>query len=122
MPDMGILRPSNLFDAKIMLLKKGYIWNFIAEDLLFLNRCNFNAYCLFSLVNTVVYCVPAHWIWSKDGFLYKMGAVDIAGSGGVHLVGGVSGKRSADNPGSINNLQHITSFHKVNLHSNFVFF
>jgi hypothetical protein len=27
-----------------------------------------------------------------------MGAVDIAGSGGVHLVGGVSGKKSAINP------------------------
>lgn len=30
-------------------------------------RCNFNAYCLFSLVNTVVYCLPAHWMWSPSG-------------------------------------------------------
>ncbi len=54
-------------------------------------RCNFNAYCLFSLVNTVVYVLPAHWMWAPTGFLYNMGAVDIAGSGPVHLVGGASG-------------------------------
>ncbi len=53
-------------------------------------RCNFNAYCLFSLVNTIVYCLPAHWLWSPKGILYNMGVVDIAGSGGVHLTGGTS--------------------------------
>lgn len=57
-----------------------------------LHSCNFNAYCLFSLVNTVVYCIPAHWLWSPKGFLYQLGVVDIAGSGGVHLVGGSSGE------------------------------
>ena len=54
-------------------------------------RCDFYAYCIFSLVNTVVYCVPAGWIWGSHGFLYNLGVVDIAGSGGVHLIGGVSG-------------------------------
>ncbi|XP_059079544.1 putative ammonium transporter 3 [Tigriopus californicus] len=53
-------------------------------------RCNFYAYCLFSLVNTVVYCFPAGWLWGQHGFLKNLGAVDIAGSGGVHLVGGSS--------------------------------
>ncbi|XP_033366334.1 putative ammonium transporter 3 [Bombus vosnesenskii] len=53
-------------------------------------RCNFKAYCLFSFLNTIVYCVPAGWIWGDQGFLKKMGAVDIAGSGVVHLVGGTS--------------------------------
>ena len=24
-------------------------------------RCNFKAYCLFSLLNTLVYCIPAGW-------------------------------------------------------------
>jgi Amt family ammonium transporter len=43
-------------------------------------------------VNTVVYCFPAGWIWSENGFLRSLGAVDIAGSGAVHLVGGASGK------------------------------
>ncbi len=54
-------------------------------------RCNFYAYCIFSFVNTVVYCVPAGWLWGDHGFLKKLGAVDVAGSGGVHLVGGASG-------------------------------
>lgn len=54
-------------------------------------RCNFKAYCLFSLLNTVIYAVPAGWVWGKHGFLANLGAVDIAGSGCVHLVGGVSG-------------------------------
>ena len=53
-------------------------------------RCNFHAYCLFSLVNTIVYCVPAHWLWESTGFLYALDVIDIAGSGGVHLVGGAS--------------------------------
>jgi Amt family ammonium transporter len=25
-------------------------------------RINFHAYCLFSLINTVVYCIPAGWV------------------------------------------------------------
>ncbi|XP_012261470.2 putative ammonium transporter 2 isoform X5 [Athalia rosae] len=53
-------------------------------------RCNFKAYCLFSLLNTVVYCIPAGWVWGDHGFLKRMGVVDIAGSGPVHLIGGVS--------------------------------
>ncbi|XP_063985605.1 putative ammonium transporter 3 isoform X2 [Diachasmimorpha longicaudata] len=53
-------------------------------------RCNFKAYCIFSFLNTVVYCVPAGWVWGDHGFLNRWGAVDIAGSGPVHLVGGVS--------------------------------
>ena len=48
-------------------------------------RCNFYSYCLFSLVNTVVYCLPAGWLWGSHGFLKKLGAVDIAGAGAVHL-------------------------------------
>ncbi|XP_020291656.1 putative ammonium transporter 3 [Pseudomyrmex gracilis] len=53
-------------------------------------RCNFKAYCLFSFLNTIVYCLPAGWVWGDHGFLKRMGVVDIAGSGPVHLVGGVS--------------------------------
>jgi Amt family ammonium transporter len=42
-------------------------------------------------LNTIVYCVPARWIWGPTGFLLEMGVIDIAGSGAVHLLGGVSG-------------------------------
>lgn len=57
----------------------------------FCSRCNFKAYCIFSMLNTVVYCIPAGWVWGAHGFLKNLGSVDIAGSGPVHLVGGVSG-------------------------------
>ncbi|KAA0185672.1 hypothetical protein HAZT_HAZT002183 [Hyalella azteca] len=53
-------------------------------------RFNFVAYVIFSSVNTIVYCIPAGWLWSKRGFLYQMGVIDIAGSCGVHLCGGAS--------------------------------
>ncbi|KAK4884898.1 hypothetical protein RN001_001169 [Aquatica leii] len=58
-------------------------------------RCNFKAYCLFSFLNTIVYCVPAGWVWNTNGFLKQLGAVDIAGSGPVHLIGGTSAFASA---------------------------
>ncbi|XP_061726604.1 putative ammonium transporter 2 [Cydia pomonella] len=58
-------------------------------------RCNFKAYCLFSFMNTIVYCVPAGWVWGSNGFLSRLGAVDIAGSGPVHLIGGSSAFASA---------------------------
>ncbi|XP_068622033.1 putative ammonium transporter 2 [Battus philenor] len=58
-------------------------------------RCNFKAYCVFSFLNTIVYCVPAGWVWGEHGFLNKLGAVDIAGSGPVHLIGGSSAFASA---------------------------
>ena len=32
-------------------------------------RVNFYAYCLFSLLNTFVYCIPAGWLWSPRGWL-----------------------------------------------------
>ena len=53
-------------------------------------RCNFHAYCLFAILNTLVYCVPAHWIWDGAGFLYQLDVIDIAGSGAIHLCGGAS--------------------------------
>ncbi|XP_021700161.1 putative ammonium transporter 2 isoform X1 [Aedes aegypti] len=58
-------------------------------------RCNFKAYCLFSFLNTIVYCIPAGWVWGEHGFLSNLGVVDIAGSGPVHLIGGSSAFASA---------------------------
>ncbi|XP_013786764.1 putative ammonium transporter 3 [Limulus polyphemus] len=51
-------------------------------------RTDFNAYCIFSLVNTLTYCIPAGWLWGGHGFLKNLGAIDFAGSSGVHLLGG----------------------------------
>ena len=54
-------------------------------------RTNFKAYMLFSMVNTFIYALPAHWVWNKNGWLKTMGVVDFAGCGPVHLVGGLTG-------------------------------
>ena len=53
-------------------------------------RIDIKAYIAFSFFNTLSYAFPAHWFWDDTGFLKKMGAVDVAGGGPVHLVGGVS--------------------------------
>ena len=54
-------------------------------------RTKLSAYLFFSLLNTIVYCFPAHWVWSSNGWLNKIGMIDVAGAGPVHLVGGVTG-------------------------------
>ena len=53
-------------------------------------RTSLKAYILFSFLNFTSYVFPAHWMWHKTGFLYKLHVVDIAGCGPVHLVGGIS--------------------------------
>ncbi|XP_052101232.1 putative ammonium transporter 3 [Mytilus californianus] len=53
-------------------------------------RTKLTAYIAFCLLNTIVYSFPAHWVWSKNGWLKQMDVVDVAGVGPVHLVGGVT--------------------------------
>jgi len=48
---------------------------------------------LFCLLNVFVYAPPAHWMWASNGWLKAVGAVDVAGSGVIHLLGGVSGNK-----------------------------
>ncbi|KAI5321729.1 PREDICTED: ammonium transporter [Prunus dulcis] len=63
-------------------------------------RTQFSAYLIFScFLSGFVYPVVAHWVWSDSGWLSPKssnlllgsGAIDFAGSGVVHLVGGVAG-------------------------------
>ena len=54
-------------------------------------RVELKAYILFSFLNTISYSLPAHWIWEPHGWLHELNAVDIAGCGPVHVVGGFSG-------------------------------
>lgn len=42
-------------------------------------------------MTTFVYPMMAHWCWSKDGWLKSLGYNDYAGSGVVHLLGGLYG-------------------------------
>ncbi|XP_060065531.1 putative ammonium transporter 3 [Ylistrum balloti] len=55
-------------------------------------RTKLEAYLVFSMVNTIfLFSFPAHWMWASNGWLRNMGAVDIAGAGPVHIVGGITG-------------------------------
>lgn len=64
-------------------------------------RTQFGAYLIYSCVLTgFVYPISSHWFWSSygwaspdrdKGLLFGSGAIDFAGSGVVHVVGGVAG-------------------------------
>ncbi|KAK7813826.1 ammonium transporter 1 member 3 [Quercus suber] len=63
-------------------------------------RTQFTSYLIFSFFLTgFVYPIVAHWVWSSSGWLSPSssdlllgsGAIDFAGSGVVHLVGGIAG-------------------------------
>ncbi|OMJ10681.1 Ammonium transporter 1 [Smittium culicis] len=45
----------------------------------------------FFLWTTLVYDFVAYWMWSTDGFLFKMGVLDFAGGTVVHINSGISG-------------------------------
>ncbi|PRQ34455.1 putative ammonium transporter, ammonium/urea transporter [Rosa chinensis] len=64
-------------------------------------RTQFTAYLIFScFLSGFVYPVVVHWVWSSSGWLnpgstrfllFGSGSIDFAGSGVVHLVGGIAG-------------------------------
>ena len=55
------------------------------------DRMRFKAYLAFIAIWSLVVYVPlAHMVWSNDGFLFKMGALDFAGGTVVHISAGVS--------------------------------
>ncbi|HCJ78525.1 MAG TPA: ammonia channel protein [Desulfotomaculum sp.] len=55
-------------------------------------RMRFPAFLAFILLwTTFVYDPLAHWVWSVDGWLRELGALDFAGGTVVHISSGVSG-------------------------------
>jgi Amt family ammonium transporter len=55
-------------------------------------RVKFSAIMLFSaLWLTVVYAPIAHMVWSPDGLIFRMGALDFAGGTVVHINAGIAG-------------------------------
>lgn len=53
-------------------------------------RTKFSAYCIYSIViSLLIYPISGHWVWG-NGFLKQLGFHDFAGSTAVHLVGGVA--------------------------------
>jgi Amt family ammonium transporter len=57
----------------------------------FAERKRFGSFVLFTILwSILIYSPIAHWVWSTDGWLYKLGALDFAGGTVVHISSGVS--------------------------------
>jgi ammonium transporter, Amt family len=73
----------SMFQLMFAIITPGLVVGAIAE------RMRFAAYVLFTvLFSLLVYAPLAHWSWSPDGFLAKMGALDFAGGTVVHISAG----------------------------------
>ena len=54
-------------------------------------RTKFSSYLIYTpFITGIIYPVVTHWQWSGDGWLSDLGFLDFAGSGLVHLTGGVA--------------------------------
>ncbi|CAM0903853.1 unnamed protein product [Alopecurus aequalis] len=95
-PAVGFDYSFFLFQWAFAIAAAGITSGSIAE------RTQFVAYLIYSAFLTgFVYPVVSHWIWSADGWasatrtsgplLFKSGVIDFAGSGVVHMVGGIAG-------------------------------
>jgi Amt family ammonium transporter len=57
----------------------------------FAERINFKGFVVFTLLwSILVYNPVAHWVWSADGWLFKLGALDFAGGTVVHINAGIA--------------------------------
>ena len=57
----------------------------------FAERKRFGAFVVFTVLwSILVYSPIAHWVWSTDGWLFKLGALDFAGGTVVHISSGVA--------------------------------
>jgi ammonium transporter, Amt family len=72
-----------LFQLMFAVITPGLVVGAVAE------RIRFTAYILFTvLFSLLVYAPLAHWSWSPEGFLFKMGVLDFAGGTVVHISAG----------------------------------
>ena len=74
-----------VFQCMFFIITPGLICGAFAE------RMKFSTMCVFMVLwGTFVYCPVCHWVWDPDGFLAKMGALDLAGGTVVHISSGMS--------------------------------
>jgi len=74
-----------VFQLMFAIITPGLVVGAVAE------RIRFTSYILFIvLFGLFVYAPLAHWTWSPDGFLLKMGVLDFAGGTVVHISAGMA--------------------------------
>jgi Amt family ammonium transporter len=74
----------------------------------FAERMKFSAFVVFTLLwSTFIYDPVAHWVWSSDGWLYKMGVLDFAGGTVVHITAGIASLASILVIGKRDNLKPV---------------
>jgi len=57
----------------------------------FAERISFKGFLVFSILwSLFIYNPVAHWVWSGDGWLYQLGALDFAGGTVVHINAGIA--------------------------------
>jgi ammonium transporter, Amt family len=73
------------FEMMVAVFTAALISGAIAE------RMKFASYVVFVLLwTTLVFDPVAHWVWSPDGWIRRMGALDFAGGLVVHLTSGLA--------------------------------
>ena len=79
-----------IFQAMFAIITPALISGAIVE------RMKFKTYMVFiALWSLFVYAPLAHMVWSNDGFLFKLGALDFAGGTVVHISAGISALAAA---------------------------
>src|SRR3954447_6664479 len=78
-----------LFEVAFEAVSLAIVWGAMAE------RTKLWVYFAFGTLYTLIYSLVSHWIWSPDGWLFKHGMQDFAGSTVVHYQGGVAGLAGA---------------------------
>ena len=74
-----------VFQAMFAIITPALISGAVVE------RLKFKTYLVFiGAWSLLVYAPLAHWVWSPDGWLFKLGALDFAGGTVVHVSAGVS--------------------------------
>jgi ammonium transporter, Amt family len=74
-----------IFQAMFAVITPALISGAIVE------RMKFKTYVVFiALWSLLIYAPLAHMVWSNDGFLFKLGALDFAGGTVVHISAGIS--------------------------------
>ncbi|RDC54179.1 ammonium transporter [Pedobacter chinensis] len=74
-----------VFQLMFAIITPGLVVGAVAE------RIKFTSYILFIVLFAIfVYSPLAHWTWSAEGFLLKMGVLDFAGGTVVHISAGMA--------------------------------